>query len=204
MRNLCFMESHENKQDMNMEDILASIRRYVSDGQTLPKESLEAFNKQKSTVIELTDEILPIDLAEIKQQDFINFKKDAAVENAIFASQNMQNNQAQQEFLYSRQQLVNDAKARPTGYNTHDHHPMFPNPTPAPTMRATPQNINPFEKLQSEIKVTESNNSQLHLSANDLLAQMATPFIKSWLDQNLRKIVEEAVEREVQRIRKGM
>lgn len=198
------MESNENKQDMNMEDILASIRRYVSDGQTLPKESPEVFNKQKSTVIELTDEILPIDLAEIKQQDFIDFKKDTAIENAIFASQKMQNSQAQQEFTYNRQQIVNDARSKPTGHNAHDHYPMFPNPTPAPSMRATPQNTNPFEKLQSEIKVTESNNSQLHLSANDLLAQMATPFIKSWLDQNLRKIVEEAVEREVQRIRKGM
>lgn len=196
------MESNENKQDMNMEDILASIRRYVSDGQNLSKELPEAFNKQKSTVIELTDEILPIDLAEIKQHDFIDFKKDAAIENAIFASQKMQNNQAQQEFLYSRQQLVNDAK--PMRYNTPDNHPMFPNPTPAPTMRATPQNINPFEKLQSEIKVTDSNNTQLNLSANDLLAQMATPLIKSWLDQNLRKIVEEVVEREVQRIRKGI
>src|SRR3989338_2927651 len=114
------MESNENKQDMNMEDILASIRRYVSDGQSLPKESPEAFNNQKTTVIELTDEILPIDLAEIKRQDFIDTKKDTIIENAIFANQKMQNNQAQQEFLYSRQQLVNDAK--PTGYNNPDNH----------------------------------------------------------------------------------
>lgn len=197
------MGSNENKQDMSMEDILASIRRYVSDGQTLPKDESVSAKKDTVPVIELTDEILPTDSVEFKQAEFIEVRKDNSFDNAIVANQIFQNNH--QDYLYNRQQMVNDSQM--PVYRNVDNNSMFQAARPAPTVRAvTPASFpNPFEKLQNEVKSSGGqNNLQSNVSANDLLSQMATPLVKSWLDQNLRKIVEEAVEREVQKIRKGL
>lgn len=198
------MVSNENKQDMSMEDILASIRRYVSDGQSLPQDDSISFKKDSVPVIELTDEVLPTDSVEFKQAEFIEVKKDNNFDNAIVANQRMPTNQ--QDYFYDRQQLVSDAQA--PNYRAFDHNQMFPNVKPAPAIRMATSPVssaNPFEKLHSEVKASgNENNTPFNLSANDLLNQMATPLVKSWLDQNLRKIVEEAVEREVQKIRNGM
>lgn len=199
------MGSNENKQDMSMEDILASIRRYVSDGQTLPKDESLSAKKDTVPVIELTDEVLPTDSIEFKQAEFIEMKKDNNFDAAVFADQRLQNNHTQQDYLHHRQQLVNDSQM--SAYRNVDNNSMFPAARPAPSVRAvTPASFpNPFEKLQNEVKSSGGqDNFQSNVSANDLLSQMATPLVKSWLDQNLRKIVEEAVEREVQKIRKGL
>jgi cell pole-organizing protein PopZ len=196
------MVYNENKQDMSMEDILASIRRYVSDGQNLPKDESISARKDTIPVIELTDEILPTDSVEFKQTDFIEVKKDTNLDQAVVANQKLQSNQ--QDYLYGRQRLVNDA--RPANYNDIANNPIFPNVTPTQSIKfsGTSSAYNPFEKLQNEVKSSENNVTQINLSADTLLNQMATPLVKSWLDQNLRKIVEELVEREVQKIRKGL
>lgn len=198
------MVSNENKQDMSMEDILASIRRYVSDGQNLPKDESMSVSAKKNSipVIELTDEVLPTDAVEFKQAAFIEMKKDNNFDSAIVANQRMSTNQ--QDYLYDRQQLVNDAQA--PAYRMFDNNQMFPAARTDPAIRVAPVSAsNPFERLQSEVKASvNEHNMQPNLSTNDLLNQMATPLVKSWLDQNLRKIVEEAVEREVQKIRRGL
>jgi hypothetical protein len=66
------MSASTSKQDMSMDDILASIRSYVSEGQALPKSKAMPFaanergpdtNPYKAEVIHLTEEVEPIELA---------------------------------------------------------------------------------------------------------------------------------------------
>ena len=63
------MSSTSSKQEMTMDDILASIRSYVSEGQTysknedapyLPSEEKPEKKSYNHEVIQLTDEIIPI------------------------------------------------------------------------------------------------------------------------------------------------
>ena len=146
------MSSFANKQDMSMDDILASIRSYVSEGQSLPKS--EAISREmhrgpennpyKPEVIHLTDEVPPIE-------------------------------------------LIN---------------PIEINPVQTPeTIGISANPNNPFQKLQSEINAILP--PQPTLSPDELLNQLATPLIKNWLDKNLLRIVENIVEKEIERIRRG-
>lgn len=145
------------KQDMSMDEILASIRSYVAEGQNLPKSTADSHDKQNheispsAKVIQLTEEIIPIQTVDLQM----------------------------------------------SSANT------------SPIVLAEKENIkvkshsfeNPFDLLQNEIKA--STIAPAHLSVDDLLNQLATPLIKNWIDQNLKKIVETVVEKEIERMRRG-
>ncbi len=160
------MSSSTNKQDMSMDDILASIRSYVSEGQDLPKsEAIQSpLFSNKNNVIQLTDEIIPIETISLQPI------------NTPFNS------------------------ATPTQVSGQMKNPMYPDPKVAPNPLDSFQD-SPFDKLESEIR--SSTNSGPNISTDDLLNQLASPLIKSWLDKNLRKIVEDAVQKEIDRMRRG-
>lgn len=162
------MSSATTKQDMSMDDILASIRSYVSEGQTLPK-SNATFSQEKNSyateVVQLTDEVIPIETISLAATQ-PSFTPITPVEKPITAQ-----------------------------------NPTYPNPQPAQNPFQTSVSDNPFSRLQSEI--VASIPATPKLSPDELLNQLATPLIKNWLDQNLRKIVESIVEKEIERMRRG-
>lgn len=153
---------------MSIDDILASIRSYVSEGQNFPK-SNAAFSHEKKTyateVIQLTDEVIPIETISLATTQ-PSFTPMTPIEKPM-AEQN----------------------------------PTYPNPQPAQSPFQTSVSDNPFSRLQSEI--VASIPATPTLSPDELLNQLATPLIKNWLDQNLRKIVESIVEKEIERMRRG-
>jgi cell pole-organizing protein PopZ len=164
------MSSVTSKQDMSMDDILASIRSYVSEGQTFPKgEASLATEKRPYTpeVIQLTDEVLPIETIS----------------------------------LAATQPLPSFTPMTPVEKSEVGQNSMHPNSQPAQNPFQTPDSDNPFNRLQSEI--VASIPAPPTLSPDELLNQLATPLIKNWLDQNLRKIVEGIVEKEIERMRRG-
>ena len=55
--------------------------------------------------------------------------------------------------------------------------------------------------MQNEI--VANTQTPTNLSSDELLSQLAMPLIKNWLDQNLRKIVEDIVEKEIERMRRS-
>ena len=156
------MSSGASKQDMSMDDILASIRSYVSEGQNLPKSEAKLSNV--SNVIQLTDEVIPIETVSIQP---------ATVASTV---------------LQQVKEQINN--------------PMYPTAKVAPNPFDSLQ-ANPFNRLESEIKSSVVSDPTPTLSTEDLLGQLASPLIKSWLDQNLRKIVEETVQKEIDRMRRG-
>ena len=169
------MSSASSKQDMSMDDILASIRNYVSEGQTYSKNdaapflSTEEIAEKKSydaEVIQLTDEVLPIETISLQAT------------SSSFAS------------------------LTPVERSQAERNPMYPNPQPAPNLFQNSRKAdNPFNRLKNEI--VASTQTPTSLSSDELLSQLATPLIKNWLDQNLRKIVEDIVEKEIERMRRS-
>jgi cell pole-organizing protein PopZ len=162
------MSSATSKQDMSIDDILASIRSYVSEGQNFPK-SNASFSPEKKAyaaeVIQLTDEVIPIETISL-----------AATQSSF-------------------------TPMTPIDKPIETQNPAYPNPQPAQNPFQTPVSDNPFNRLQSEI--VASMPATPTLSPDELLNQLATPLIKNWLDQNLRKIVEGIVEKEIERMRRG-
>lgn len=164
------MSSATSKQDMSMDDILASIRSYVSEGQSFPKGDAPLSPEKKSytsEVIQLTDEVVPIETISLA----------TTTPSSSFAPMT------------------------PVEKSAAEQNPMYPNPQPAQNPFQTSGPDNPFNRLQSEI--VASIPAPPTLSSDELLNQLATPLIKNWLDQNLRKIVEGIVEKEIERMRRG-
>lgn len=151
------MSPSNSKQDMSMDDILASIRSYVAEGQNLPKS--EAKTSNNSNIIQLTEEVIPIETISIQPT------------------------------------MVSSVT---TQISEQANNPMYSEPKVAPNPFKTFKE-NPFIRLEDEIKSSEPASPTI--SADDLLNQLASPLIKSWLDQNLRKIVEEIVQKEIDRMR---
>ena len=160
------MSSTANKQDMSMDDILASIRSYVSEGQNFPKSESTPVTPFSNTgnVIRLTDEVIPIEM--------VSMQPNIAPINLV----------------------------QPSQLKSEVSNPMYPEPRVANNPFA-PSKSNPFSRLEEEISAAIVPVPAL--SADDLLNQLASPLIKSWLDQNLRKIVEETVQKEIDRMRRG-
>jgi len=139
------------KQDMSIDEILASIRSYVAEGQSLPKETTEdKEDLPNARVIQLTEEVIPIQTIDVQMSS-------SKVSPVLLTEKEIEVKQESFE--------------------------------------------NPFNRLQSEIKA--STPAPGNLSVDDLLNQLATPLIKNWIDQNLKKIVETIVEKEIERIRRG-
>ena len=157
------MSSATNKQDMSMDDILASIRSYVSEGQNLPKSEATATSSNTNNVIQLTDEIIAIETITLQP----------SITPLPPASNHVMD--PLQNTMYSQSKSAQDPFNLSQG--------------------------NPFNRLASEISASVVPPHTL--SADDLLNQLASPLIKSWLDQNLRKIVEETVQKEIDRMQRG-
>ncbi len=167
--------SSANKQDMSMDDILASIRSYVSEGQVYSKNDDASFLSTEETtekksydpeVIQLTDEVIPIETISMQST------------SPSFSS------------------------IKPVEKSSMDRNPMYPNPQPAANFFQSIKNTdNPFNRLQNEI--VANTQTPTSLSSDELFSQLATPLIKNWLDQNLQKIVESIVEKEIERMRRS-
>lgn len=140
---------------MSMDEILASIRSYVAEGQNLPKSTTETSAIQaealpSARVIELTEEIIPIQAVNTHPEPTKFSPLIVGQESATAKSQSFEN---------------------------------------------------PFNRLQQEIKTSTPASS--NLSIDDLLNKLATPLIQNWIDQNLRKVVEAIVEKEIEKIRRS-
>ncbi len=166
------MSSITGKQDMSMDEILASIRSYVSEGQNLPKSNADSFQSTEVTqekrtysaeVIHLTDEIVPIETVDLP-----------VVSSTLSPLLPIEKPLAEQNAQYTNAQSATNS-CRPSD--------------------------NPFSRLQSEI--VASIQAPANPSVDDLLNQLATPLIKNWLDQNLQKLVETIVEKEIERMRRS-
>ncbi len=222
--------ANEAQREPTMEEILASIRKIISDddvGTHPPKAPLNAadFSAAPPPPVKLAnlpamnddfeggdtfaDEDDVFDVAEALTEDAPGIDLDALPEPASF------------------EQILSSAKAAvaATPTITTNYVPAAPTPPPAKIVAAPPE-PRPVPKVETPMQNTTQRYQQTTLTDDNtaesaagalgklisrmdissektidgLVREMLKPMIKDWLDSNLPRIVEEKVEAEVQRI----
>lgn len=176
----------------SMEDILASIRRIISDDQELAPEPTfqEPEPTPLKTVLDITERHVSAGL----------YPEHSAEDRKPFT----QDDQFQEERSIAR--LVESYEAE---------WPVPPAMTQAPAAQAIAQpcDRSPGEALISRMTETSVADAFGRLNAaqpqsqpqtvEDLMKEMLRPMLKVWLDENLPALVERLVKAEIERVTRG-
>lgn len=166
---------NDRKDDMSMEDILASIRKYVAEDDS----------KQSSEV----------DAEHHVSEDFPNSDSVIRLNESQIASseEEMQENLANnnEKEIYNSETY---SEVSTLSMNTVD--------TPPPSRES------PFNKLADALNTygknkpqSKKDTTQETLTIDKFLENLATPIIEKWVANNIFKIVEQAVDREIQKLK---
>jgi cell pole-organizing protein PopZ len=174
----------------SMEDILASIRRIISDDQEPVHEP--AFREPESsplkTVLDIAERHVASDLC-------------------------LETREAEEEVLLSRDDPFKDEQS--IVHFTQDYEALRPAPRAATAKApaAQPCENSPGEALLSrmaEASVCETFGRLNAIRApsqsptvEDLMKEMLRPMLKAWLDDNLPALVERLVQAEIERVTRG-
>jgi cell pole-organizing protein PopZ len=211
-------EAQNNEQEPTMEEILASIRKIISDGDVDEEgsgktaepdfqiqatddddatESLDELVAKKPTAIEDEDEE-PLELTEMVNDDgsttdVSELDNEEDIDDDL-ADNPMPDNEPDEEFE------IMDAEPEPE-------------PASLPPIATTLSDLN----LVSNRPATETASSFAHLAGavsatqgipigagnktlEDLVKELLRPMLKEWLDENLPPLVERLVEREINKL----
>ncbi len=182
-----------SQNEIQIEDILASIRSYVATGNT--KDSKEANSE-------------PPLRAEIKEKSSNGFKqKPTLLESAINnhkTDKSALNNNFQEDKNQGLVFELTDEVIEENSIGSVFNESLHNNAHQEPIVLNNPafegaEPFDPFAKLES-IHQAQPDEKPL-LNADQLLTSLVTPMIESWMKENLRPIVEKIVEKEIQKIR---
>lgn len=181
----------DDEQEMTMEEILASIRKYVTEDGTTAANSTET-NYKPHYETESEEDVLDLRLVSGSIIDHPEHAKPAPAAPAqqpqttkaqpIFASQinaqsanvsSLSSGQTMAASAQSLSKLIETAKTAKQETNVMDQQPQ-----------------------SSQINV----NPALQTTLEALAIQAMTPLVQSWLDANLPQLVEKLVQKEIQRI----
>jgi cell pole-organizing protein PopZ len=181
--------SEQTTQEPTMEEILASIRRIISEDDAPPAEGAEAAPEGEAP---------PVALAEPEPEPE---PKPTAVEPEPIAAAEPEPAPAVEEEALELTEKV----------ETHGDLDVFS----APASEAPPEPASqPIEALVSERAANAAASAFGQLSAaitmpksertlEDVVRELLRPLLQSWLDDNLPSIVQQTVEAEVERIARG-
>ena len=164
-----------------MEEILASIRRIISEDDAPQAEAAEAPHEEPAAAFEAAPEPEPEPEPEAVHEDVLELT----------------------ERIAPPAESIGDIDA----YEKPEPAPVVaPAPAPAPVFSRKPE-----ERLVSEPSASAAASAFENLSASiamppmgrtleDLAGELLRPLLKAWLDENLPRIVEAKVAEEVERI----
>lgn len=195
------MNAQAKPNEPSMEEILASIRRIISDDEAKPEEAAPAAEPEPEPAAAATAEPAPID------DDVL----DLGTEAAFVAPPVMPEPEpAPQPQFESDVDFADPAPSPVVAMPAPP--PPAPEPDPAPVFASNPQAIDMASLLsdQTSSAVTSafgqlantvlSNNAR---TLEDLVKDMLKPMLKGWLDDNLPGMVERLVRAEIERVARG-
>jgi uncharacterized protein len=182
--------SEQTSQEPTMEEILASIRRIISEDDAPPPEAAEAAPTAEE----------PVAVAEPEPE--AESEPAAIAPEPIAAAEPHPVPAAEEEALELTEKV-----------ETHGDLDVLPSTATAAEPAAAPEPA-PIEALVSERAATAAASSFGQLSAaitmprgdrtlEDVVRELLRPLLQQWLDDNLPAIVQQAVETEVERIARG-
>lgn len=171
---------NNRKDDMSMEDILASIRKYVADDD----------NKQ------------PEDRIVSEKHTHEDFPKNETViklsESQIVDHEKSPQNQSETRL----QTNVNESPATYSEVSSLSMNTMDASPEKLSSKES------PFNKLANALDTYGKSKSENNkdsagsaLTVDKFLESLATPIIEKWVENNIPRIVEKAVDREIQKLK---
>ncbi len=205
----------------SMEDILASIRKIISDDEPVavpvpePESNSQAEIDAAMAAFEMEDapaepvaEIDPFDAVSIEEdvvEDVFELTDDMASEDAPVAQMSIPEDES--DIIFAEADEEPEPEPEPVAVA-----PAFvmPQAPAAPQMRyeAPPA---PAPKPQQHYDIGQTVSAQFDALSNvilannsrtldDIVTEMMRPMLKSWIDQNLPSIVERLVREEIERV----
>lgn len=230
---------HDEEEDMTMEEILASIRRYVADDKPVSQE------RPKVSEFKPSHEPEPITNTIVVEPDPDKAERqrrmDMGRDETIFELTEVIEDEAVDEVVEEVVEVIKTLEPTPPPAPQPTMAPTpMPTPPPAsttqPTMEVRPAEIRtspiqpvakerPMQQHPSDESMTSPQTMQASLSAlsklaevkktsdgsgsnaltlDRLVADLARPMIKEWLDKHLAGMVERMVAKEIERITKEL
>lgn len=197
-----FMSAQAKPNEPSMEEILASIRRIISDDEAKPGEAAAA------QVLQSEPEPEPATIAAI-DDDVLDLGAEAALIAAPTAAPVAEAEPAppisivdDSDIAFADEQLAVAVAAPPP-----------PAPEPAPVIAASPAPAVDMASLLSDQASSAVTNAFGQLASTvlsnnartleDLVKDMLKPMLKTWLDDNLPTMVERLVRSEIERVARG-
>lgn len=194
----------EETEEMSMEEILASIRKYVSDdSHAAINHSLKTSadhqhpKKYDDDVLVLTDEFIETNMPKAPE-----FQNNSTAESSFDTKR------------WNNQDLPSEPSRGTNDFNFSDDSFVKPIPSPReeiPTKtevsgKTLSDTANAFSRLAEISKnPTQQNNqaSSSTITLDHLISELARPMIKQWLDTHLTLLVETLVSKEIEKITKS-
>lgn len=213
---------HEEEEDMTMDEILASIRRYVTEDQSPQRETPLA--KQQSGVPKESTRFEPSPPLQSNFESAPSASKmtnydepyntNEMLEDQVAMSETPLSSYAPQQPYFGgmpeepREKESSSYPPERRAQHTTPHHSLpenhayhqssEPGITAESAISASAMALSRLAEIQNEQHALESIGA---LTLDTLIANLARPMIKEWLDKNLFPIVEGMVEKEIERIR---
>ncbi|MDR1488573.1 MAG: DUF2497 domain-containing protein [Holosporales bacterium] len=186
------MNNFEDKNEMSMEDILASIRKYVAD------DISDSNEQQSSTLVNSTEEKTPGEaIIKLNESQIINDKVSSETYPSFSGGKTTNN---------VLDMGSNDDNAV---YNEAKVHESEANIANSEQEKSISKKGNPFNKLSSTLKEygkPKNNNDQIEqkvasLTLDKFFSDIATHAIETWVKNNLESVAQEIIEREIRKIK---
>lgn len=223
----------DDEEDMTMEEILASIRRYVADDKPAASErpkvsefkpSQESDPVTNTIIVEPNPEKAERQRRGEQEPEEEVFELTELVEEEVaMAAQKAQRESTQEPPAPTIAQAMPAPMPHATPPSSQDARPSQPQPTPQPVVAKERE----MQNNQSDESMASSQTMQASLSAlsklaevkrpsgeqtagaagltlDRLVADLARPMIKEWLDKHLASMVERMVAKEIERITKDL
>jgi cell pole-organizing protein PopZ len=211
-----------DEEDMTMDEILASIRRYVTEDQNPQQRDTQPV-KQQSAVPRESTRFEPSPPLQSNFESAPSVPQMTNYDEPYSTNEMLQDQAAMNETPLSSYVpeepyfggMPEESKERRENYpadrgaphepphvpssESHSHHQPFEQGIAAESaISASAMALSRLAEIQNEQHALESIGA---LTLDTLIANLARPMIKEWLDQNLFPIVEGMVEKEIERIR---
>lgn len=208
----------DKDEEMSMEEILASIRRYVSDETPQTNQSgLEYTTGHTADVIRLTE---AVDQGKAPKSDFVPYAK----VNDSVPPPRQEFHPKKVDIHPLHEQQPSHAQPSPVSYQKSTTTPMaglYKNETPAVTINPIPFQESPsiisqdtmnattsafsklsdvFQTVKAEKDQQMSQKEQGMSAIESFVIEMARPMIRQWIDQNLPTLVDKLVTQEIEKL----
>ncbi len=210
-----------DEEDMTMDEILASIRRYVTEDQSpqretqpvkqqpaAPREStrfepsppLQSNFESPPSAPQMTNYDEPYNTNEMLQDQAVMSEtplSSYAPEEPYFGGMPEEPKERRENYPSDRR-AHHEPPHTPHSEKYSHHQPFEQGIAAESAISASAMALSRLTEIQNEQHALESIGA---LTLDTLIANLARPMIKEWLDQNLFPIVEGMVEKEIERIR---